>query len=240
MANNYFQFKQFTIQQDQCAMKVTTDGCLFGAMAAANIQDPKNNIQTILDIGTGTGLLSLMLAQKSTATIDAVEIDEATSSQAKENFDRSPWKERLNICNADITVFSPEKKYDCIITNPPFFEDDLRSSDVNKNNAKHDTALTLKQLLQTIDLHLKEDGIFFILLPFRRAVYFEKEAALFNFSLAEKLNVRQTPRHNHFRSILLFTRKEMPTIVNELTIKGDDNQYTAGFIDLLKDFYLHL
>jgi tRNA1Val (adenine37-N6)-methyltransferase len=240
MANNYFQFKQFTIRQDQCAMKVTTDGCLFGGLAAAKIQNPKNNIQSILDIGTGTGLLCLMLAQKLNADIDAVEIDKAAYSQAKENFDRSPWKERLHIYNADILKFSSDKKYDCIITNPPFFEDDLRSSDANKNNAKHDTALTLKQLLGVIDTHLKEDGIFFILLPFHRAGYFEKEATAFNFSLAEKLNVRQTPAHDLFRSILLFTRKKRAVIISELTIKGDDNLYTTEFTELLKDFYLHL
>jgi len=240
MPNNYFQFKQFTIQQDQCAMKVTTDGCLFGGIAAAKIQKTKINIQSTLDIGTGTGLLSLMLAQKLTTTIDAVEIDEATSSQAKENFAGSPWKDRLHIYNADILTFASDKKYDCIITNPPFFEDDLRSSDINKNNAKHDTALTLKQLLQAIDLHLKEDGIFFILLPFHRVAYFEKEAAVFNFFPAEKINVRQMPTHDLFRTILLFTTKEIPINIEELTIKENDNTYTAGFTELLKDFYLHL
>ena len=240
MPNNYFQFKQFTVQQDRCAMKVTTDGCLFGGYIAERITDYRLQIANCLDIGAGTGLLSLMLAQKSTAIIDAVEIDEAAYSQAKENFDQSPWKERLNIYNTDILTFSSDKKYDCIITNPPFFEDDLRSSDVNKNNAKHDTALTLKQLLQVIDLHLKEDGIFFILLPFHRAGYFEKEAALLNFYPAEKLNVRQTPTHDHFRTILSFSRKEIIVTNGELIIRDADNQYTTEFSALLKDYYLFL
>jgi tRNA1Val (adenine37-N6)-methyltransferase len=240
MANNYFQFEQFIIQQDQCAMKVTTDGCLFGAYVAERIIDYKLQITNCLDIGTGTGLLSLMLAQKINTNIDAVEIDEAAFNQAKENFNRSPWKDRLNIFNTDILRFNPDKKYDCIITNPPFFEDDLRSVDRNRNNAKHDTALTLKQLLAVVDKYLKEGGIFFVLLPYPRVNYFIEIAAGLDLHLSAQLNIRQTPTHNYFRSILSFTRKTCTAAITELTIKNTDNLYTAEFIDLLKDYYLHL
>lgn len=240
MANNYFQFKQFIIEQDQCAMKVTTDGCLFGGYVAGEIVNRKLSIDNCLDIGTGTGLLSLMLAQKIDTAIDAIEIDEAAYSQAKENFDQSPWKNRLSIFNADILQFHPGKKYDCIITNPPFFEDDLRSADKHKNNAKHDTALTLKQLLAIVDEHLKKDGIFFVLLPYPRVNYFIETAAGHNLHLSAQLNIRQTPAHNYFRSILSFTRNVSTAAITELTIKNSDNLYTAGFVDLLKDYYLHL
>src|SRR5437868_5022622 len=144
MPNNYFQFKQFIIQQDNCAMKVCTDACLFGAYIANELQSIPVN--TILDIGAGTGLLSLMLAQKTTAVIDAVEIDNAAFEQAKENIAASPWKEKINTYHADISTFKTGKRYEHIISNPPFFEDDLRSNDEKKNFAKHDSSLTLENL----------------------------------------------------------------------------------------------
>jgi tRNA1Val (adenine37-N6)-methyltransferase len=240
MPNNYFQFKQFTIQQDQCAMKVTTDGCLFGGYIAHTIVNCQLTIDNCLDIGTGTGLLSLMFAQKLNTQIDAVEMDPAAYIQAKENFNQSPWNERLHIFNADILQFEANKKYDCIISNPPFFEDDLVSPDSNKNNAKHATALTLKEMIKVINHYLKEDGIFSVLLPYHREAYFEKEAAQLGFYLYEKLNVRQTPTHNFFRSILSFSRKQSSVIINQLTIKGNDGTYTDDFTALLKDYYLYL
>ncbi len=109
MSNHYFQFKQFTIQQEQCAMKVTTDACLFGAFVAQQIINCQLPIVNLLDIGTGTGLLSLMLAQKTNTLIDAVEIDEASCKQATKNIEQSPWKEQLNIFNADILKFDSDK-----------------------------------------------------------------------------------------------------------------------------------
>ena len=151
-------------------MKVCTDACLFGAYVADQVKTKAAN--NILDIGTGTGLLSLMLAQRVPALIDAVEIDEAAYQQAKENFEQSPWKERLFAFNTDVTKFETEKKYDCIISNPPFFENDLKSNDSNKNNAKHDTSLSLDKLLQVVKKLLNDDGIFAVLLPYHRVEYF--------------------------------------------------------------------
>lgn len=219
-------------------MKVTTDACLFGAYVADSIKNSKSKIQNTLDIGTGTGLLSLMLAQKSNSMIDAVEIDEHAYLQAKENFEQSPWKERLTAFNTDVQHFNSAGKYDCIITNPPFFEDDLASPDQNKNKAKHNASLTLKQLLLAVHSNLKYNGDFFILLPYHRSDYFEKEASLAGYFLKEKLIVKQTPKHNYFRSILNFVSTECGTSVNELTIKNADGNYTDEFTALLKDYYL--
>lgn len=237
MPNHYFQFKQFTIQQEHCTMKVCTDACLFGALAA-NAALPSGNC---LDIGTGTGLLSLMYAQKNdSAIIDAVEIDKAAAQQAKENFEASPWKERLHIFNEDILAFRPGKKYDLIISNPPFFEGDLRSADENKNKAKHDTSLGLQQLLELIDLHLSKDGQFGVLLPFHRVDYFEKEAAAFNFHLTKKILVKQSPQHDHFRGVLFFSREATEPSSTDITIKEHNGQYSNEFTDLLKDYYLNI
>jgi tRNA1Val (adenine37-N6)-methyltransferase len=247
MSNNYFQFKQFTIQQDKCAMKVCTDACLFGAMVACmpalNPQHAGNITQTLhcLDIGTGTGILSLMFAQKnSTARIDAVEINADAAEQAKQNFTVSPWADRLQVFNEDILTFSPGKQYEYIFANPPFFEDDLQSSNDAANNAKHDTALNLLQLLTFIDSHLSADGYFAVLLPYHRVNYFIKEATNISFHLNRQMLIKQTAKHTFFRGILFFSRKEKQPHCSELIIKDPEQNYTPEFTTALKDYYLYL
>ncbi|MEO6731713.1 MAG: methyltransferase [Ferruginibacter sp.] len=221
-------------------MKVCTDACIFGAFVAHHInrlEKPPNNI---LDIGTGTGLLSLMLAQKTNATIDAIEIDQAAFQQATDNFERSIWKNRLNIFNTDATQFHSAKKYDCIISNPPFFEGDLKSGDKKKDAAKHDTTFTLQQLLHIADAHLDTDGFFAVLLPFHRVDFFIEIATAANYYLNEQLLVQHTSDHPFFRGILIFSHTKTIGPCSKLAIKNADGNYTAQFIDLLKDYYLHL
>ncbi|CAN5687556.1 methyltransferase [soil metagenome] len=241
MANNYFQFKKFTIQQDQCSMKVCTDACIFGAYAARHLSTTNTAIKTILDIGTGTGLLSLLLAQKlATADITALEINDSAALQANSNFNESPWSNRLQVLQTDVLQFNSTIRYDYIISNPPFFEADLKSPDKNKNAAKHDTTLTLEQLLQVADTNLSAVGIFAVLLPFHRVDYFVKLAAKQGLYLQEKLLVKHTASHPYFRGILLFTR--IPALVeeSELVIKNNTGDYTESFTGLLKDYYLYL
>ncbi len=247
MPNNYFQFKQFTIQQQHCAMKVCTDACLFGAWAVESLelkaQSLKLKAQKILDIGTGTGLLSLMLAQKFTdVLIDAVEMDEAAAMQAAANFQASPWKERLKVYNTIIQQFnqSTNQHYNFIICNPPFFDNDLKSIDAQRNLALHSEALSLEELIIAIDNNLKADGNFAVLLPYHRTKYFEELAAAKNFHLAEKMLVKQTPKHGYFRSMLLFGREPFATVEKEIIIKNESNAYTNEFATLLKDYYLNL
>jgi tRNA1Val (adenine37-N6)-methyltransferase len=241
MSNSYFQFKQFTVQQEQCAMKVCTDACLFGAWAAERIQHPKSAIRNILDIGTGTGLLSLMLAQQTDAIIDAVEIDEAATTQARQNFEESPWKDRLNVYNSAIQELDQRtnKRYDLIISNPPFFENDLRGDNAKRNIALHSSELSLDELLNAIDKHLKDDGSFAVLLPYHRTAYFEKLAGL-KYFLQEKILVKQTPKHNYFRSMLLFGATKAEIKEGEIIIREEDELYGETFITLLKDYYLNL
>ena len=240
MPNNYFRFKQFNINQENCAMKVCTDACLFGAWVVKIINA---KTEKILDIGTGTGLLSLMLAQKnSSAIIDAVEIDENAAMQATANFEVSPWKERLHCFNNSVQSFyeTNNKQYDFIICNPPFFENDLKSTNAKRNLALHNDALSLEELLTSIDLFLKKSGSFAVLLPYHRTKYFETLAASHNFYCTEKVLVKQTPQHNYFRSMLYFKRDKTITEESIITIKDENNEYGKVFIELLKDYYLYL
>lgn len=238
MANTFFQFKQFIIHQDRCAMKVCTDACMFGAYVAEQINNGQYVAGQILDIGTGTGLLSLMLAQKTKATIDAVEIDEATFRQAKENFEKSPWPGQLNSIHSDVLAFYPEKKYDCIITNPPFFEGDLRSVNKKKNTAKHDSSLTLEQMLSVINRNLSPDGFFAVLLPFHRSSYFIEIVINAGYFLNEHLSIQHTKKHPFSRSILFFSHQKIIVAINELVIKNQGGEYTPEFLNLLKHYYL--
>jgi len=242
MANTFFHFKKFTIHQDKCAMKVCTDACIFGAWVADTIKNGLLPIKNVLDIGTGTGLLSLMIAQKNaTAIIDAVEIDKDATQQAKENFDTSPWKERLTIYNTSIQQFNSSRKkvYDFIISNPPFFENDLKSNDAKRNIALHSKNLNMEELFQYASYHINDKGFFAILVPHHRCNYVEKIAANTMFYLNQKVVVKQTANHNYFRSMLLFSKKQATSSTLKITIHNENSVYNSGFIELLKDYYLN-
>lgn len=240
MANNYFQFKQFIVQQENCAMKICTDACIYGAYVARQIESRQVATKTILDIGTGTGLLSLMLAQKTKGRIDSIELDEAACLQAKQNFEASPWRDRLGIFNDDARLFNPGKKYDCIISNPPFFEGGLRSGNDQKNAAKHDTTLTLEELLPIIKNNLSPAGFFAVLLPYHRAGIFIEIASAANYFLDQQILIRHTLTHPFFRAILFFSSNKAAVSNAEMVIKHAAGNYTPAFIALLKDYYLYL
>ncbi|CAN5549184.1 methyltransferase [soil metagenome] len=238
MANNYFQFKQFTIYQDQCAMKVTSDACLFGAITAAKFIGETH--LKILDIGTGTGLLSLMVAQKNTTSkIDAVEIDEAAALQVKKNVAESAFASQIEVYKSDIKQFDNNHSYDFIITNPPFFENDLKSIKDNRNKALHDASLTLDELLKQFDRLLKPGGLVSILLPYHRTDYFIAMASKLKWYCSKRINVKQTENHDYFRGILCFNKTESITEKTSLIIK-QEGEYSNDFKQLLKDYYLHL
>lgn len=243
MSNSYFQFKRFTVQQEKTAMKVCTDACLFGAWVAKEIGDEKATIENILDIGAGTGLLSLMLAQKTNAVIEAVEVDEEAAQQAKENFEASPWKERLNVHHLSIQQFQEvtDQRYDVIISNPPFFQDSLRSDNEKKNLAKHVAGLSFDRLAAIVTNLLKETGAFYVLLSYVDFPLFEDAANKQNLFLQHQVNVRQTLLHTYFRTIGIFS-KQLPAEVKheEISIKQISNLYSKEFTDLLKGYYLYL
>ena len=220
-------------------MKVTTDGCLFGAWVAEEIKNLEFRIQNALDIGCGTGLLSLMLAQKNDCTIDAVEIDKDAAAQAIENIAASPWKSRISVIHADVLQWDTGKKYDCIISNPPFYETELKSPKAPRNVAHHDEGLKLSELLLYIKKYLTEDGFFYLLLPKKREGELNRLLSDQDFHLHKKLYVKQTTGHTSFRLMVKAAHKEAQLVVEEISVKNG-NEYTPGFVALLKDYYLHL
>lgn len=236
MSNTYFQFKQFKIEQDKCAMKVCTDSCLFGAWIEVD-----KNVKTILDIGSGTGLLTLMLAQKSAAKIETIEIDDEAFHQAKQNIENSKFVQNCAIYHENILAFLPTKKYDLIVSNPPFYEKDLPSNAANEKVAKHSENLTLNSLSQKAKSLLSINGKFAVLLPYFRLQEMEKIASEYDFYIERKLLVQQTPKHSYFRVCLLFNQfSDTKSTTEIITIKDKNNQYTTAFSNLLEPYYLNL
>ncbi|MES1198259.1 MAG: methyltransferase [Chitinophagaceae bacterium] len=243
MANSFFQFKQFIIQQDRCAMKVTTDACLFGAWAAERVRSRESGVGSILDIGTGTGLLSLMIVQKIKANIDAIEIDEAAFQQANENIAASVFAERINILHGDAKTFSFNKKYELIISNPPFYENELKATHSKKNIAHHNEGLLLSELLPIIKNNLAPDGIFYLLLPYKRNEEIKNLLFRHEFDVLQMILVRQSVNHDYFRIMLsgkLKKNEPVETLIDEISITDEKQQYTPQFTELLKDYYLNL
>lgn len=234
-----FQFKKFSIEQDRCAMKVGTDGVLLGAWTPL-----ENNPFSILDIGTGTGIIALMLAQRSHAEqIDALEIDEDAYEQATDNFENSPWNDRLFCFHAGLDEFveEPEDEYDLIVSNPPFYAEDYKSSNDQRDLARFQDAMPFEDLIEAAALLLSENGIFSVIIPFKEE---EKFLALANEHELYPLkitHVKGTPTSEIKRSLLAFSRNEnLNFLVDELIIETARHIYTPEYIALTKDFYLKM
>lgn len=236
MPNTYFQFKQFRVEQDKCAMKVCTDSCVFGAHVAVK------EAQRILDIGTGSGLLSLMVAQRSTASIDAVEINPEAQLQAQENFAASPWQTRLHLHPMSLQEFAKQErpKYDLILSNPPFFLSSLKSPDAAKNTAKHTGELLFEDILYFAQQQLTEQGKLYLLLPPPEALYFAKLALASDLYLQEVLQVYTYHGGKCIRHIQTYTFAPVAApVTKEFFIREEDKAtYTSDFADLLQAYYL--
>lgn len=220
--------------QANCAMKVTTDSCLFGAWAASNLK----NEEIILDIGGGTGLLSLMLAQKSDAIIHSVEVEHGCYAQLVDNINSSAWKRHLTAYENDIKLFDAGMKYDMIISNPPFYEQQLKSPIHTTNLARHSDQLSLMEFFTHAERLLNGYGTLFVLMPFYRKKELLTTAEKFNLFSVDIADVKQTPKHEPFRTMISFS-KERKALTNEtITIKDDAGDYTERFRDLLGDYYL--
>ncbi|MCF0054460.1 tRNA1(Val) (adenine(37)-N6)-methyltransferase [Dyadobacter sp. CY356] len=235
--NSFFKFKQFTINQDKSAMKVCTDACVFGAWADVE------KAERILDIGAGTGLLSLMVAQRNReAKITAVEIDKDAFLQATENAGNSPFKSQIEVFNTAIQDFLPSEKFDCIITNPPFFQSDLKSPDAKINLAHHADSLSFEDLLTAIKRLLQPNGKWNILLPVDEGLVFQSLAENSGWKLRRELTLYHQKGKKPFRKLMSFQSIESADIgqlIAELFIYEEDGKtFHPEFRKLLKDFYL--
>lgn len=242
MPNSYFRFKEFTIQQDRCAMKVTTDACLFGAWVTHQLNKEFNSRKlNVLDVGTGTGLLALMLAQKLEARITAVEIDRPAFEQATENINTTPWKNDIRLLHGNIKEMVFPQPFDVIIANPPFYENEWQSGDDQKNTAHHGSELLLAGLLEVLKRNLHTDGCFFLLLPYKRRKYMGQLLKSTNAAITEMMLVRQTETHDFFRIMVKARFGSGESLqTSELAIRDQTNQYSPAFTSLLKDYYLYL
>jgi tRNA1Val (adenine37-N6)-methyltransferase len=235
MGQSFFQFKQFRIEQGGSAMKVCTDACILGAYAT--FPQPKR----ILDIGSGTGLLALMLAQRYPVHIDTVEIEQNAWIQTKENIQNSPWPHLITAHHQPIQAFSkkhPTGQYDLIVSNPPFFDKHLPSANAHKNMALHTQNLKFSELANITYQLLTENGRFFILLPERQSYDFFKEAEKSGLKVNEMLCIKDKKTTKILRIVSTLSKQVSQLQHKELIIKNEDGSYADAFKNLLKDYYL--
>ena len=254
-----FSFKKFSVEQDRTAMKIGTDGVLLGSWTPI-----ENNPFSILDIGTGSGIIALMLAQRSSADqIDALEIDEDAYEQAVDNFENSPWNDRLFCFHAGLDEFvdqpeddpSPEnyrdelaQQYDLIVCNPPFYSEDYKSSNDQRDLARFQDAMPFEDLIKAAALLLSENGIFSVIIPFKEESTFLAIAAAYELFPVKITRVKGTPTSEIKRSLLAFSRNALPAgrketpnfSIDELIIETARHIYTPEYIALTKDFYLKM
>lgn len=236
MSSNNFRFKQFTVWHDRCAMKVGTDGVLLGALASP-IESTR-----FLDVGTGTGLIAMMLAQRfPEATIDAIDIDESAVNQAKVNIGNSIFANRIKVIHSD---FCEKKcssaKYDLIVSNPPFYIEDTSCPDRQRNIARHADSLPFTTLARNASELLAENGVFTVVIPAQNASDFIQECSSCGLFLSERTDIKTTPRKEVKRSVLAFTKSMNSTKFSTLMMRAEDGEWSEEYKHLTKDFYLNL
>lgn len=233
--NNYFRFKQFTVQQEKAAMKVGTDGVLLGAWARVE------NCQQILDVGTGTGLIALMLAQRSNAKITAIEIEENAASEANENVGNSPWKDRIEVLNVSFQEFAKThtNKYDLIISNPPFFSNNYKAGCEKRNLARHTDSLPFSELITCTSELLNTNGRLAVILPGEPASDLEILARAIGLFFIRKTEIKPNAKKAVNRVLMEFSITEEAFIHDTLTVYNESgSEYSESHINISKDFYL--
>ncbi|ERM84848.1 hypothetical protein P872_22575 [Rhodonellum psychrophilum GCM71 = DSM 17998] len=237
MSNTYFKFKQFTIHQDRCAMKVSTDAVVLGALAGTGKEDPKS----ILEIGVGTGVVSLMLVQRfPECSLLGVELDKDAYLQACENAVSSPWKESVNFHEVSFQEFSREfvGKFDLIVSNPPYFPNHLQTSDDKRNMALHDVGLSFGDLIKGVVKLLSPEGVFWVILPQRQMQDLESIAAFFELFPGAAYHLSDRPGKKILRIIQEFSFQKKERSIQDLLIKDEDGEFSKRYRDLLREFLL--
>ena len=234
-----FKFKQFAVNQDRCAMKIGTDAVLLGAWCPID-----NNPKSILDVGAGTGILALMLAQRTNADqIDALEIDEEAYEQCVENFENSPWADKLFCYHAALDEFvdDPEDEYDLIISNPPFYSEDFKTADEQRDLARFQDAMPFEDLIEAADLLLSENGTFAVVIPYKEEERFIDLCAEYELYAVKATRVKGSHKTPIVRSLLAFKRFELSVLTaDELVVEINRHEYTDDYINLTQDFYLKM
>ena len=235
MSNPFFTFKQFTIRHDRCAMKVGTDGVLLGAWT-----DVSHSCR-LLDIGTGTGLIALMLAQRCPkASITAIDIDAEAVEQARENVLLSPWSDRVEVALQDICKYLTDKHFDTIVSNPPYFIDSLKCPNDQRNTARHTDTLDAERLLESVARLLTDDGRFSIILPAEQTDLLIQTAYAQGLYPSRKTAVITRPGLSPKRILMEFQKTKEAFQPDELIIELERHVYSEGYIALTKDFYLKM
>ena len=235
MENTGFRFKEFTIQHDRCAMKVGTDGVLLGAWS--NVAQASR----ILDIGTGTGLVALMVAQRSNASIVALDIDKDAVEQAKVNVENSPWKDRIVVMEQDFNTFAPKETFDLIVSNPPYFVDSLTCPEKQRTLARHNNTLGYDELLGGVAKLLSDDGRFCLIVPVDVSESIKAKAALLGLFVQKQLDVITAPGKLPKRILIEFAFHDTEQIEwLELLIEEKRHQYSLEYIALTRDYYLKM
>jgi len=236
MSDSTFRFRQFTIHQDKCAMKVGTDAVLLGSWV-----DPKD-ATAILDIGTGTGLIALMLAQKSSAEIDAVDIDADAFQQAIENFDESPWRDRVHAYHQSFQEFaaSVNKKYNLIVSNPPYFHHASKPCVEARLNARHNDQLCFDELITGVRKVLAPEGRFCLILPCKEGLEFMDLAQSKNLFCHEMIRVKTKADKSEKRIMMEFRHRFGLMRHQEIIIQDEESGFTDEYLEMTKDYFLGL
>ncbi len=241
MGTDSFRFKQFEVRHDMCGMKVGTDGVLLGSWA---VPPPSANILRILDVGTGSGLIALMLAQRfEPATVTAIDIDQAAVAQARGNVAASPFSSRIEVLQCDFRSFScpaQQQGYDLVVSNPPFYVEDTFCPDSRKNTAKHASSLPFRQLISGAARVMGKGGMLSVIVPYSVANDFIGLAALSELYLQRRCDVRSSTRKPFKRSLLSFSTIVGAAEQTLLTLRDANNQYTEAYRSLTGEFYLSM
>ena len=237
MSNSYFKFKRFTVYQDSCAMKVGTDGTLLGAWAEVPVVP---NHPRILDIGTGTGLIALMMAQRfPEAQVLGIDIDADSVIQAQENVNSSPFASRIKIKQSDIRTFQGEESFDVIVTNPPYFVDSLTCPDNQRTTARHTVDLSYAELVKAAFRLLSDNGLFSLIIPIECRSQLEAEAHLTGFFPSRMCLIKTTPKKTPKRCLIEFTKHPVNEFVeSEGVIESKPGIRSSWYQQLTQEFYI--